>query len=112
MISKDIAKINIIEPWEYGTEKPISINNIDKLGSKYLFHLSEPYQINKKYYNFLIGRPKDFKINLFNIKKNQVIVLEIHFGENVSELNFYNLNFDDFRGNFLLGDFFLTKDDL
>lgn len=109
MKSKSIAKINIIEPWKYGTEKAISISNIDKLGSKYLFHLSEPYQINENSYNFLIGQPKDLEINLFTINKGQVIVLEMHFGDNINENNFVNLKFDDFRGDFLLCDFFLTN---
>ena len=49
-----VGKLNIIEPWEFGTEKAIEVSVIDYDQGQYLFALSKPLSAKGKNINYLI----------------------------------------------------------
>ena len=101
-----ICKLNILEPWEFGTEKGIEIKDFDKFNNHILLHIKNPYIIDNEPYNFLLAKMRgDEKINLLSsisFKKN--IMLTIVYDKNIDDMNFINYNIKEFRNNFLLGE--------
>jgi len=102
-----IGKLQILEPWEFGTEKGINIKDIDKSKNQYLLYTEEPYIINNHEYKFFLAKSKN-KINLFSVAKKNSIILEMVYDKNLNPKNFIDYQIKDFRRNFLLGELKLT----
>jgi len=98
-----IGKLNILEPWEFGTEKGINIKDIDKSKNQFLLYTEEPYVINNHKYEFFLAKPKG-KVNLFSVNKKDSILLEMVYDKNLSPENFTSYQIKDFRDNFFLGE--------
>ena len=63
------CKLNILEPWEFGTEKGIEIKDFDKFNNHILLHIKNPYIIDNEPYNFLLAkmRRRKNKLTIFYI---------------------------------------------
>jgi hypothetical protein len=102
---KKTAKLNIIEPWEFGTEKAIPASIVDKNENQYLLHLPEPLLINGKSINYLIGELRDQNsLDILSDKVHGTFALNMVYSSEVTKQNFRNHHIKRFRGNFLLGE--------
>ncbi len=99
------AKLNILEPWEFGTEKAIDVTIVDKNGTEYLFSLITPLPIRGKKIEYLIGQPRDEQsLDILSDKTSGTISLNMVYAEELNAENFGRYSMRNFRGNFLLGE--------
>ncbi len=100
-----IGKLNIIEPWELGTEKAINVNIVDEYGGQYLIFLPDRLTANETRINYLIGEPREDKsLDLFSNDTQGTIPLNLVYSTEINAENFKNYRLEKFRGNFLLGE--------
>lgn len=97
------GKLNILEPWEHGTEKSIKINLIKKNGDNYLIQLEKPHKINGHDFHYFIIRPRGER-DLDISKLKGTYPVEMGYDKNLSMENFDKYNLELFRGNFLFAE--------
>lgn len=97
------GNLNIIEPWEFGTEESVNITFINKNGDNYLIYLNDAHKINGEDFHYFIVRFKD-KIDKDISKLKGTYPLEMGFDEGINSNTFEKFSLDKFRGNFLLGE--------
>jgi hypothetical protein len=99
-----IGTLNIIEPWELGTEKAISVSIVDEYQGQYLIFLSIPLSAKGKTIRYLIGEPRRENFDLFSDKFLGSCELSMIYSDEIDEQNFKTYHIKDFRQNFLLGE--------
>lgn len=104
------GKLNIIEPWELGTDKAIETSIVDYHEGQYLFYLFKPLPIKGKSVSYLVGelRDKEKSLDLFSDKIRGTVALNMVYSDEVDRQNFRNYRIKDFRGNFLSGEVILS----
>ncbi len=101
------SKLNIIEPWEHGTEKSIDVDIIGKNNNQYFLKLNTPISIKDYEYHYLLFRLKGEEKSIDITEAKGVFPIEIVYKEELREDNFSTYQIDDFRSNFLLGEIVL-----
>jgi hypothetical protein len=111
MVEKNrTGRLNIIEPWEFGTEKSIAASIVDKNEEQYLLYLPEPLWIKGKAINYLIGELRDKNLSdILSDKVHGTFALNMIYSNDVTIQNFRGYQIKDFRGNFLLGEIIFEK---
>ncbi|SRR5258706_8068682 len=101
-----IGKLNIIEPWEFGTEKAITASVVDEYEGQYLISILEPLAIKGNPIRYLIGEMtgEEKSLDLFSNNAQGTLALNMVYSDEINEQNFKNHRISDFRGNFLLGE--------
>lgn len=103
------GKLNIVEPWELGTEKAITVSIVDKHESDYLLYLPEPFLIKGKSINYLIGELREEKlVDLLSDEVHGTFALNMVYPNEITKENFTEYPIKNFRGNFLLGEIILN----
>jgi|GEM_PF-2137488 len=103
-----VGKLNIIEPWEFGTEKAVHVSVVEKFEDQYLFSLAEPLLMKGLRTKYLIGELREEKSpDILSDKVKGTFALNMVFSDEINEKNFRNYLIKDFRGNFLLGEIIL-----
>ena len=107
---KRLVQLNILEPWEHGTQKSIDINIINKEGNQYLMKLNSSISIGNNLYSYFLFRVAERHKNndLFSLRIKGTFPVEIVYKEDIDENNFTLFNIDDFRNNFLFGEIILS----
>jgi hypothetical protein len=103
--NKKILKLNIIEPWELGTEKAIPASIIDEYEGQYLIYLPTPRLIKGKSISYFLAelRGSD-KLGLPSDKMRGTVLFNMVYLDEINDRNFRRYRIEDFRGNFLLGE--------
>lgn len=97
------GSLNIIEPWEHGTEESINVTFIEQNNDNYLLHLSNSHKIKDIDYSYFIVRFRDEEVNnISNLKGTYS--LEMGYDKEINESTFEKYDLKDFRTNFLLGE--------
>lgn len=104
MIDSRLIELNIIEPWEKGTEKSIKSEIVDKNADYYLIRLLEEYKLKDKATKYLLGELRDKKneINLFDKSVRGTFLMNMVHHKNLNEDNFKDYDLEAFRSNFLM----------
>ena len=96
--------LNILAPWEFGTEKGVHVSIIGKKDNQFLLCFGAPYLINGNTYKFLLFR----RVNKIDMLDKGCIPIEMVYCSNLSKENFKDYDFKDFRDNFLFGELILS----
>ena len=109
MVSQRYCSLNIIEPWEFGTDKAIDAILIDRNEGEYLLSLFQPRVFGEKQIRYLLLelRNKSSSVDLLNPKEKGVFPINLVFMSEIDPYNFKKYRITDFRANFLLGDIIL-----
>lgn len=100
------CRLNIVEPWDIGTENPIGASIVDKVGDQYLLKLTEPRVMKGQSVRFLIAEPraKGDKIDFVSVKARGLYPVNMVYSSNITIENFKVTSLNDFRSNFAIGD--------
>lgn len=100
------CKLNILEPWEYGTLRPIDAVILAQNRCQYLIMLFEPRAFGEVNASHLMGelRDKSAHIDLLLPGLQGAFAMNLVFSAGINEQNFPDLSIKDFRNNFLLGE--------
>jgi len=101
------GKLNILEPWEHGTEKSLDVAIIKRLKEQYLLHLSSPISIRDISYSYLLFKTTGEDIDLFLSRNQGTYPIEIVYTKDLSEESFSKFDIADFRSSFLFGEIIL-----
>lgn len=99
------VKLNIIEPWEYGTESPIDASVVKYNGLEFLLYLDFPRKIEQHNAQYFICKFKNDKDKIsFKNKVKGSYIIEMVFDKQISSANDEIPAFGTYRGNFLSGE--------
>jgi hypothetical protein len=103
-----MIKLIVIEPWEFGTLNgvgPFEVTLIEKPKEQFLIVLKNDITFKGKTTKFLLGkrRNKFPEIDLIN-EKFESVILSMVLIEIEDEKVFNTIDFEDFRGGFLMGE--------
>ena len=104
--SPRMYKLNIIEPWEFGTDQAIDVDIVARNQGQCLILLSEPRMFGEMLTSYLIGelREDSSQINSLFSGLHGTFAMNLVFSDEISKHNFPNLSMKSFRANFLLGE--------
>lgn len=102
---QQIISLDIIEPWEKGTDKSIRAEIADRSGDSYLIRLIDNHEIDGKPILYLIGtiRGDESSVGLFDQSRSGSIVMNMVYDFDLRKDNFRDYDVGSFRSNFLLG---------
>jgi hypothetical protein len=98
-------KLNMLEPWEYGTEKAIDASIVKQQGNVFLLRIDASIRIKEKsasYFVFEFQSEEKQKSFLNGI--DGVYPISMVFDENINDPEQILPNFADYRGGFLSGE--------
>lgn len=101
------GRLNILEPWEHGTEKSIDVMIINRHNDQYLLKLSSPILINDLSFSYLMFKAKGESIDLLLSTNKGTFPIEIVYAKELEEENFPKFDIANFRSSFLFGEIIL-----
>lgn len=100
-----IYKLNIIEPWESGTESAITADLIKKNGSQFLLFVEKVIKVRGENAQYFICELKNQENqNAFDNNIQGVYPIEMVFDKNIQNADSELLDLGKYRSNFLLGE--------
>jgi len=98
-------KLNIIDPWDYGTESAIDVTLIKKVAREFLLFLRTPIMFkNKKVQYFVCVLKRKEDEDKFNNGLKGTYPINMVFDENINCKDSGLQDFENYRGNFLYGE--------
>lgn len=99
-------KLNIIEPWESGTESAITANISRKAGNQFLLFVEKNIKVrdvdNAHYFVCKLKNDEDQKA--FDNEEMGHYLINMVYDENIHEIESKISPLDSYRANFLLGE--------
>ncbi|MEO8174718.1 MAG: hypothetical protein ABI581_16600 [Sediminibacterium sp.] len=98
-------KLNIIEPWDWGTEKAIDVSVLKKDGNVYLLHLNVFITIHNKEARYFIFEFRN-QVDQIAFKQNLkgTYPIGMVFDESITAETTTFKSLKDYRANFLSGE--------
>jgi hypothetical protein len=97
-----VIKLNIIEPWEYGTDKAVDASIVGEENDQYLIQLSKPMKFKNSEARYFLATLRDKSLN--GINKSGKYLLSMVYSEDINELNYKGYKISEFRSGFLIGE--------
>lgn len=105
-----IFKVNILEPWESGTQSSVDATLVKKDSESFLIFLKDPVKVKKQNAQFFICELKDKKTEIaFVNKMNGVYPINMVFDKNINTKDSRLPPLNVYRDNFLLGEIVINN---
>lgn len=99
------CKINIIEPWESGTDKAIEADILMYSGTQFLIFVEKTIKVNGVDAHYFICKLQvENSGDVFEKKKSGMYKISMVFDKNINNVQQPLPNIDSYRGNFLIGE--------
>ncbi|MEM6738223.1 MAG: hypothetical protein AAF620_19360 [Bacteroidota bacterium] len=100
-------KLNIIEPWEFGTDKGVTASIVGENNGQYLIRLSNPMKLQDNEAKYFLAELRDRHSN-DNLNKPGKYLLNMVYSQRINEINFKEHKISDFRSGLLVGEAILN----
>lgn len=101
--------LSIIDPWEFGTDKPVLATVIERNAKTYLIRLKEPLLVNNVKIYYLLSEFRDKNIDESTVlQQTGKYLMNMVYSEKINMSNFRSFKISDFRGGFLAGEIIIS----
>lgn len=99
------CKINIIEPWESGTDRATEADIVKRTGIQFLIFIEKPIKVRGAEAHYFICKLQDENCAIeFNKGERGIYKITMVFDKNVKNVQNPLPNIESYRGNFLSGE--------